>query len=125
MGVMFDVPGGQLVQSAIIGVAAHAPEPGAAYVDQARAELVAQKVKYPEDRAGVGPSVSPSVSPGVGHNLCRLRLGLLLKHDRVQGQPVAQGAGHGDAVEPGELDRNQVVERHPTLHAVAVQAGPK
>ena len=112
-----DALGGQLVQGAVVGLAVHAPEPGAADVGQTRAELVAEQVEDAEDRVGVGA--------GVGHDLGRLQLGLLLQHHGEQGQAVAQGAGHGDAVQPGELVGDQVVERDPALLAVVARVRPR
>ncbi len=109
--------GGQLVEGAIVGLAIHAPEPRPADVGQTRAELVAQEMKDAEDRVGVGP--------GVGHDLGRLQLGLLLQHHGKQREAVAQGAGHGDAVEPGELVRDQVVERGPTLLTEVARVRPR
>ena len=103
--------------SAIVGLAIHAPEPRSADVGQTRAELVAQEMKDAEDRIAVGA--------GVGHDLGRLQLGLLFQHHGEQGQAVAQGAGYGDAVQPGELVRDQVVERHPTLLAVVARVRPR
>ena len=107
---------GQLVEGAVIGLAVHAPEPRAADVGQARAELVAEEMEDAEDRVGVGA--------GVGHDLGRLQLGLLLQHDREQGQAVAQGAGHGDAVQAGELVGDEVVERDPALLAEVARVRP-
>ena len=69
-----------------------------------------------EDRVGVGP--------GVRHDFGRLQFGLLLQHDGEQHQAVAQGAGHGDAVQAGELVGDQVVERDPALLAEVARVRP-
>ncbi|KWV90339.1 hypothetical protein PFLmoz3_00028 [Pseudomonas fluorescens] len=92
---------GQAVEFAVIRLRARAPETGTADVGQARAEVVAEQAEQPKHHIAVGP--------GVGHDLRRLQLGLLFQHHGQQHQAVAQGAGHGDGVEAGELIGNQVV----------------
>ncbi len=62
---------GERVQPAVVGAAVDAPEPGAADIGQPGAELVAQEPEQTEDAVGIGA--------GVGHDLGRLELGLLLE----------------------------------------------
>ena len=106
----------QPVEGAVVGLRVHAPEARAADVGEPRAELVTEQMEYPEDRVRVGP--------GVGHDLRRLQLGLLLQHDREQGQAVAQRARDGDAVQAGELVGDKVVERDPALLAEVARVRP-
>ena len=59
------------------------------------------------------------------HGRPRLQLGLLFKYNGEQGQAVAQRARHGDAVKPGKLIGDQIVERDPALLAVVARVRPR
>ena len=86
----------EVVQRAVIGFAVHAPEAAAADVGQAGTELVAEQMGDAEDRVGV--------RAGVGHDLGRLQLGLLLQDNGEQHRAIAQRAPYGDAVQAGSIE---------------------
>ena len=92
---------GDVVKFAVICLLIDTPETGTAHIGETRTEAVAQQTEQSEDDIAVGT--------GVGHDLGRLRSGLLFEHDRQKNQTVAQGAGSDDRVESGELVGEQVV----------------
>jgi len=100
---------------AIIGLWIDSPEAGAADIGQPWTKSVAQESEKPKDDIAVGSSIS--------HDLGRLQFGLLLKHHSEQDQAVAQGAGHGDAVQAGKLVGCKVVIRHAGANAKILRIG--
>ena len=71
----------ELVESTVTGLAVDTPEPGAADIGKARAELVAEQMKDVEDRV--------DLTCRVGHDLGRREFGFLLEHDGEQVEAVA------------------------------------
>lgn len=98
---------GQGVQCAVVGLLIDAPEARPTDVGETRTELISKQMENAEHRVGIGP--------GIRHDFGRLQFGLLFQHDREQHQAVTQGARHGDAIQPGELVGDQIVERDPAL----------
>lgn len=86
---------GEFVEYAIVGFPIDAPEPRAADIGDARAELVTKQVEYSKNRI--------CISGSVGHDLGRLKFGLLFENDGDEIEAVAQRAGDGHSVETGEL----------------------
>ena len=91
---------GEIVERAVIGFWIDPPEPGAADIGDARAELVARQPENAEDHVGI--------SARVGHDFGRLKLGFLFEHDAQQHETVAQRARNGDRVEAGKLVGDEV-----------------
>ncbi|CCF70621.1 hypothetical protein XAPC_4358 [Xanthomonas citri pv. punicae str. LMG 859] len=108
---------GERVELAIVSVGIDTPEACAADIGQARAEAVVGEPEQAKHQI--------AVRTGVGHDLCRLQLGLLLQHDSQQDQAVAQRAGHGDRVQPGTLIGQQVVpgDATPAIEVFRVRRG--
>ncbi len=65
---------GQRIEVAIVGVGIDAPETGTANIGQARAESIVGEAEQTEHQI--------AVRAGVGHDLGRLQLRLLLQHNR-------------------------------------------
>jgi len=105
----------EAVQRAVVGSAVDAPEAGITDVGKSRAELVAQKPEQPEHRVGI--------SCGVGHDLGRFEIGFLVEQQPQDEQAVAQGAGHDDSIQSGELVGHKVVIGDTAASAEVLRVG--
>jgi len=81
-----------IIEDAVVGFCVHAPESCAANVSNAGAELVSEQMEYAEDRI--------SIAGRVGHDLGRLKLGLLFENDGEEIKTVAQSARYGREQQP-------------------------
>ena len=90
-----------LSQRAVIGLTIHAPDPGTADISQTRAELAPQEPEQTKDRIGI--------CSGIGHDVCGIEFGLLLRKQCQDGEAVTQGSRHNRGPETRILVRQHII----------------
>ena len=112
-----DAVAGEAIQRAVVGVAVKAPEPLVGQSGWAGAELVAEEPEQPKDLIGVGGLV------GDDHRRTAVAGGLEFEQPVEDHQRVAQGAGHDDRVQSGELVAHVVQPGHPAAAGEVPRVG--